>query len=94
MLFSSRSRLAAGAERADTSSVFKRKSLTKSSVSRSPAHGGEILGSSVLQGGNVERKRSRDLVLKVIDFVNADGKNSGTVEGRSCYVGAAPLSPR
>ncbi|KAK2515377.1 Rab10 [Columba livia] len=66
-----------GPERADVSSVFKRKSLTKSSVSRSPAHGGEILGSSVLQGSNVERKRSRDLVLKVIDFVNADDKNSG-----------------
>ncbi|KAK2511987.1 Rab10 [Columba guinea] len=70
-----------GPERADVSSVFKRKSLTKSSVSRSPAHGGEILGSSVLQGSNVEQKRSRDLVLKVIDFVNADDKNSGTVEG-------------
>lgn len=56
-------------------------------------NGGKIMDISVSEESEVERKRSQDLFLKVINFLNEDDKNSGTVEGHSCYIGAAPLSP-
>lgn len=52
----------------------------------------------------MEQERSQGLFLKAINFLNTGDKNSGGVEGHSCYVGAAtwcvenrqftiPLSP-
>lgn len=74
----------------------KKKSLTacvpaniESYVCKYPVPSGKVMDFSLLEGSKVERKRFQDLFLRMINFLNIGDKNSGGMEGHSCYVGAA-----
>lgn len=73
-------------------------------ICKYPVHNSKVMDFCLLEGSKVEQERSQGLFLKAINFFNTGDKNSGGVEGHSCYVGAAtwcvenrqftiPLSP-